>query len=450
MSRIAICHFRIGYTDGVSLEIEKWKNVLEKIGHTIYLLAGQSSNPEVTVIPQLGCDSHEINRIYRNSFQLLNDFPSEEALCQEIHKIASEIEEKIYSFLKEFSIELLDIENIWSLPLNIPAAIALYRIIDSAGIKVVSHNHDFFWERPCFNYPTCKVIRDILDNYYPPRHKLINHTVINSLAQDELKKRRGIHSTVIPNILDFEGLEWKADDYNYNFKKALGLNQRDIVILQATRIVPRKGIELAIDLVKELAKPENLLLMKEKGLYDKRVVDKKSRVVLVFPNLIEDIDYFKLLEEKIKEDNINALFINDLVDAKRKIENKRKIYSLWDTYVFADLVSYPSLYEGWGNQLLEAIRAKLPIVLFEYEVYRKDIKPAGFKVISLGNRLIGKDIWGLNKIDYSYIREASQEAIRLLTDLPYRQKIVEHNFSLGKQFYSLTTLREYLEPLFNS
>ncbi|GAI62894.1 unnamed protein product, partial [marine sediment metagenome] len=37
-------------------------------------------------------------------------------------------------------------------------------------------------------------------------------------------------------------------DYNYNFKKALGLNQKDIIILQATRIVSRKGIELAIDL----------------------------------------------------------------------------------------------------------------------------------------------------------------------------------------------------------
>ena len=53
MPRIGICHFRVGLTDGVSLEIEKWKDVLEKIGHKVYLLAGEAPDIGATIIPKL-------------------------------------------------------------------------------------------------------------------------------------------------------------------------------------------------------------------------------------------------------------------------------------------------------------------------------------------------------------------------------------------------------------
>jgi len=435
--------------DGVSLEIGKWKKVLEEMGYKVYLLAGETSNLDATIIPELHLDHPEIRKIYHNAFHSIKDFVSEEEFSKEIFKITECIEEKIYSFIKKYSIDILDIENIWSLPLNIPAAIAFYKVIKSNGIKTITHHHDFFWERSHFSNPTCHKVKDILGTYFPPQDSLIRHTVINSIAQHELKIRRGIDAVAIPNIFDFEGPEWEIDDYNYDFKKSLGLSQKDIIVLQATRIVSRKGIELAIDLVKELAKHENLLLLKEKGFYDKREIDEKSKVVLVLPNLIEDMEYFKLLKEKIKKEKIEAIFISDMIDTKRKIKNNKKIYSLWDTYLFADLVTYPSLYEGWGNQFLEAIKAKLPVVIFEYEVFKTDIKPHNFKVISLSDKLKGKDSQGLCRIDPSIIKRATREVIKILTDLPYRKKIVEHNFEIGRRLYSIQALREYLKSIVN-
>ena len=449
MSNIGICHFRVGLMDGVSLEIGKWKKVLEEMGYKVYFLAGETSNLDATIIPELHLDHPEIKKIYHNAFHSLSDFPSEEEFSQEIDKIAGYIEEKIDSFIRKYSIDILDIENIWSLPLNIPAAIAFYRVARSAGIKVIAHHHDFFWERSHFNSPTCKKIKEILTTYFPPQGSLIRHTVINSIAQHELKIRRGVDATVIPNIFDFEGPEWKIDDYNYDFKEALGLNQKDIIVLQATRIVSRKGIELAIDLVKELAKPENLLQLKEKGHYDKREINEKSKVVLVLPNLIEDMEYFKLLKEKINKEKIETIFVSDIVDTKRSIKNNKKIYSLWDTYLFADLVTYPSLYEGWGNQFLEAVKAKLPIVIYEYEVFKKDIKPNGFRVISLGDKVKGKDAQGLCQVEPLNIKEAVKKIIRVLTDLSYREDMVEHNFKLGKRLYSMQALNEYLNTFSN-
>ncbi len=448
MSNIGICHFRVGLLDGVSLEIDKWKRVLEEMNHKVFLLAGNTSNSDAAIIPKLRLDHPEIRKIYCNAFYSFKDFNSEGEFAQEVYKIAGQIEEEIFSFIKKYSIDILDIENIWSIPLNIPAAIAFYRIVKSAGIKVIAHHHDFFWERANYSNPTCETVKDILTVYFPPEDNLIKHAVINSIARDELKKRRGINAMVVPNVFDFEGPDWKVDDYNCDFKESVGLSTKDIVILQATRIISRKGIELAIDLVKELTKPENLLLLKEKGFYDKREIDEKSKIVLVLPNLIEDREYFELLKEKIKKEKIQAIFVSDIVDTKRKMKNNKKVYSLWDTYLFADMVTYPSLYEGWGNQFLEAIKARLPIVVFEYEVFKRDIKPNGFKTISLGDKIIGKDTQGLYSTDPSVIRRATKEAFRVFTDLPYRKKIVEDNFKLGRRFYSTKALKKYLEPIF--
>lgn len=73
------------------------------------------------------------------------------------------------------------------------------------------------------------------------------------------------------------------------------------------------------------------------------------------------------LKQKIAQTGVDALFIEELIESDRLMRDGQKVYSLWDSYVYADFVTYPSLWEGWGNQLLEAIRARLPFLLFEYQ-----------------------------------------------------------------------------------
>ena len=59
----------------------------------------------------------------------------------------------------------------------------------------------------------------------------------------------------------------------------------------------------------------------------------------------------------------------------------RKIYRLSDVYPAADLVTYPSSVEGFGNAFLEAIYFKRPLVVNNYSIFDVDIKPKGFRVI---------------------------------------------------------------------
>ena len=61
--------------------------------------------------------------------------------------------------------------------------------------------------------------------------------------------------------------------------------------------------------------------------------------------------------------------------------NNDKKYTIDDVYQSADLVTYPSDYEGFGNAFVESIYFKRPIVVNRYSIFVEDIEPCGFDVI---------------------------------------------------------------------
>jgi len=157
-------------------------------------------------------------------------------------------------------------------------------------------------------------------------------------------------------------------------------------------------------------------------------------------------DYVERLKTRAEENNVELLFVNNLVEHLRCTKNNNKIYSLWDTYVFADIITYPSIQEGWGNQFLEGLFAKKPILVFEYDVYKEDIKEKGFKVISLGDKY-EFDKYSLAKVGKEVIKRAAGECIKLLIDKDCREKMVEENFQLGREFLSYKSLEEKLKRI---
>jgi glycosyltransferase involved in cell wall biosynthesis len=291
---------------------------------------------------------------------------------------------------------------------------------------------------------------ELADCYLPPRDKLAKHVVINTLSQHELLERKGISSTVVPNVFDFEAPAWSPDDYNQDFRERIGLQENDVFLLQATRIVTRKGIELAIDFAHALNQPHRRARLKDRGLFDGRVFTDDSRVVLVLAGYAMDDAtgrYASLLAHKAQQMGVEALFIEDMVSERRMMRDGEKVYSLWDTYVFADFVTYPSLWEGWGNQLLEAVRAKLPFLLFEYPVYEADLKRKGLRAVSLGNEIARRDEHGLVMVDPSIIESTADQAVELLTNPQLRSETVDRNFKVGKKHFSMDALYIYLEQL---
>jgi len=446
---IGIFHYQVGRTDGVSLELEKWKRVFEEMGHSVHLCAGDLGSAEGTLVEEMYHHIPAIETLNYNTFKELRDFDAD-GYKTELGRWVRILEKKFRAFITEKKIDFIVPQNVWCVAANPAVGVALENVRREFDLPALAHNHDFFWERSDGVALTCASAIELAQIYLPPRDEKIKHAVINSLAQRELMRRKGINSTVVPNIFDFDAPAWKKDEYNADFRTRIGLKENDILILQATRIVPRKGIELAIDFVQALGMPERRNQLQIQGRYDGLPFDEESRIVLVLAGYARDDlsgAYLPNLKKKAKRAGVDMIHIEDLVHHERQNQNGEKTYSLWDTYVFADFVTYPSLWEGWGNQFLEALRAKLPVMLFEYPVYNADIGTKGFQVVSLGADVAGYDQSGLARVQADVIERAADEAIELLTNAETRQKAVERNFQLGQKYYSMDALRDILGKL---
>lgn len=426
--KICIAHFRVGLTDGVSLQIDERARILRQFGHETSLIADTAS------------PSADLNISYFDYKQNVKIKAIQEAVFggivdtnvkNDIETIALEIENQIEEFFHYQPFSLIFIHNIFSLAYCLPATIAFYNFLKKhPQIKAIAVHHDFYWDPPRADKYVSHdpYIQNILDTYLPPNLPNLTHTVLSVWEKNMLKNRCGIGSEVITDTFDFDQKLWEKDETNKDFPKDIGLKGDEIVLLLASRIRRRKGIELGIKFTSVLSQ-----------------LTEKS-VVLVLPNEYKDDEneYVGLLKNKAKELSVNILWAQDLVGSDEEKRLGIKKYSLWDSYVYADAVLYPSLWEGFGNQFLEGVFAKKPIVYFEYPIFETDIKPAGFKSISMG-RVSGLDNEGLAEVNPLGIKRAATELFKLLNNKKEYNKAVNINFGVARRkFNTKVQLRKYL------
>ncbi|MBC7121964.1 MAG: glycosyltransferase family 4 protein [Pseudothermotoga sp.] len=424
--KIALVHFRAGFTDGVSLEMEKWKRVLEGLGHEVIYVAGEFDRAEGIEISSISMKNEENFWIHRNAFERLS--VDEETFQRRFERYAETIKNELEEKMPQ--VDLLIVNNIFSLGFNLAAAVALANFVREKNLKVIAHHHDFYWERERYSTPQCEYVKRILEEYFPPKDELILHVTINRLAQEELRRRKNIDSVVVPNVFDFNQPAWQIDEYNRDLRSALDIFEDDLVVLHATRIVPRKAIEIAMDFV---------ACLNEK-------VEKKVHFVLAgFPET-ESQEYYRKILKKAESMPYETHFAFEMVRSERFV-NDRKYYSLWDMYAICDVITYTSLLEGWGNQLIEAVFARKPLVVFEYPVYKSDIASLGFQFISLGDTAHYDENEGLYRVDVQRLDDAAERLKELLCDPKRLSEIVEKNFQIGRTHLSLESLKLLLKNI---
>jgi glycosyltransferase involved in cell wall biosynthesis len=433
---IFIMHFRVGKTDGVSLEIEAWKNILISTGAKIKLISGPINFGADYIIPDLEQQLNpEIYTIDEESFNGLSVFKSHNELKNKILKKQKIIENELNNIIKKTKPDYLIVSNIFSVGENIPAAGALAKAIVKTNLKTLAVHHDFYWEEVRYKNPTSDFIKNQLDTYFPFIHPLIKHCTINSIAQRTLKKKKQINPTIFYDTIDYKAKPWAKKKKVIKLLKKHDISVNDLFVLQATRIIRRKNIELSIDFVAELNKRKDQIIFDNRS---KKFNPKKNRIVLVLAGYAEKRDswYLEKLIRYAAEKKVSLRFIgNDIYGAASDIETGQQIYELWDIYPFADIITYPSCYEGFGNQFLEATFAKKPVVIYEYPVFKTDIKPKGFEIISLGNK-VSINNNGLVNIPENTMDYAIKKTIRILNNEEKYQKMVNKNFKVGKNNFS--------------
>ncbi len=401
---------RFAGTDGVSLESLKWAKTLAESGHRCYWYAGRLDHPpEVSLCVSEALFSHPENAWIDGQIWGRKSRPPQ--VTERIHVLAAYLKQTLHEFIRRFGIDLLVLENAVSIPMHLPLGLALTELLAETTLPAIAHHHDFYWERSRFSV---NAVPDYLDMCFPPRDPNLQHAVINEMAREELARRKAVSSILIPNVLDFAHPPAPADAYTCDLRAEMGLAADDVLILQPTRVVPRKGIEHAITLLKMLG-------------------NQRYKLVVTHEAGDEGYEYRNMLAENARQAGVDLRFFATRVSEIRQLNDVgKKMYTLWDIYPQADLVTYPSIYEGFGNALLEAIYYKKPVLVNRYAIFGRDIEPRGFKLPVMEGFLT---------------EEVAAEVRRLLENPAYRQAITEHNYAVAARHYSYDVLRRCLRTL---
>jgi glycosyltransferase involved in cell wall biosynthesis len=373
-------------------------------------MAGElDTDPDISfLVPKAHFKNKEILEVQHALFVEKN---RTREVTSKIHALKEDIRNALDEFHRKFKFDVLVVQNALAIPVNVPLGQALTEFIAETGIPTIAHHHDFYWERQRFH---SFAAMDYLRSAFPPLLPNIQHVVINSIAGLEFARRTGGSWTLVPNIMDFKILPQEIDDYNKDVRADIGLEDNSFFILQPTRLVSRKGIETAIELVSRLKRPNT---------------------ALVIPHEAGDegFSYRKRVEDYARFMGVDLRVISDRISKERGTDaDGRKLYPLWDVYPHCDLVSYPSLYEGYGNAFVEAIYFRKPVMVNRYAIFEADIEPKGFQVISF---------------DGFITSETVQNVKNTLSDTDRLSEMAETNYMLGWRYLSYEMLEEKFEAL---
>lgn len=436
--RIAFISGKLGDVDGVSLEVNKWVDTLSGLGHEVFTVAGKyaSSVPRVAddrqfLLERIRFNSPQQDHYERFAFPHLSKRPPHlnqetlEMLVDQLESDGKEVAGVLQEYVQENDIDVIIAENTNAMPMTLVGGMALHKLATDQRMATIFHHHDFWWERSRFSN---NHIERVLNRIMPPVDLGLEHVVISSYAAHILSSLKRVQPHIIHNCEDFEH-PVRMDEYNANFRADLGFGEEDLLVVQPTRIVPRKRIQDSVALVGKLLR---------------RYPEYRGRthyIVSLYQGDEPEEDYIREISEAAERNGVPLHLISDRVASIRGSDAEgRRLFTNRDVLANADLVTYLPIWEGFGNALLEAVAARVAVVTTTYLVYKTDIMTSGLQNVEIRDRY---DEHG----DLIIPDEALDEIHYLVTHPEERRARVERNFEIGRAEFSLSRLSERLEAV---
>ena len=288
IARAAIVSFRLGGTDGVSVEAAKWAWALRELGWRVTTVAGEG--PVDHLVPGLAIDPSEPTR-------------------------ADAVEAALDGA------DVVVVENLCSLPLNPAAASVVADVL--RGRAAVMHHHDLARQRPYLAH-----------HGDPPDDPAWAHVTINDLSRHHLAER-GIAATRIYNHFDPDPPRGQGEAV----RAALGLGRHERLVLQPTRALERKDVPAGLALAERIGAVYWILGPAEDG-YDLDAALARTRT--------------------------------------RTIVGRPPGTTVHDWYAAADVIAFPSTWEGFGNPAVESAVYRRPAAVGRYPV-AEELRALGFR-----------------------------------------------------------------------
>jgi glycosyltransferase involved in cell wall biosynthesis len=232
--------------------------------------------------------------------------------------------------------DLVVVENLCSLPLNLEAARAVARAVGRHGGRICFRHHDLPWQRRHLKH---------LEAEFPPRLDGALHATINLRSRRELHARGYADAIAIHNYFDLDpALGDRAET-----RRWFDFVDDDFVLFQPARAIERKNVPGALRFAQEL-----------------HAIAPELRLRLWVSGPAED-GYAPVLDRIVERASLPVTIGRAPTAA--------------GAYAAADLVVFPSTWEGFGNPVVESIAYRRACAAYPYPVLA-EIVAAGIRVFS--------------------------------------------------------------------
>ena len=327
---------------GVEEILSQHAFILHKMGQSISVLAGMgevfTEDFSVRIEPILGSRHKQVREAHQQA--LKGDYGP-------LKKLTNRILELLTDWSSD--IDIVVAHNVLQMPFNLPLALGLRRLATShQGPAVVSWAHD----SPYFKSDIPEYLHrhpwTVLRRPHPDIHYV-------TISESRKKLFRGHDKNVRWKVI-YNGIDpvsfFYLDPKSVKLASELNLFSRDLVVVQPSRITPRKNLELSIHIIRGIKVLGYNILFVLTGAYD--------------PHEARAVSYYRRLKYWINEldmkDNIAILAEYRFQDRTKLVPDRIFIR---DLYLMADLLLMTSKDEGFGLPLLEAGMIKLPIACSE-------------------------------------------------------------------------------------
>ena len=255
-------------------------------------------------------------------------------------------------------LDVLIVHNALSLHFNLALTSALWELADLSGPRLISWMHDLSWSNPLYQ----RLMHEGEPwSYLRRQHPRITPVFISRQRRQEWEALTGTpqnSASVIPNGIDTEGL-LRIGAATRGLVQRFQLDRVDVVLLSPVRITKRKNLEWAIQAagaVRDSGRTVRLLITGPPGPHNPRAEDYVTEL--------------KTLTKKLElEESICFLF--EMQPAPELGAYAIDAATLSDLYMLCDVVTLPSLSEGFGLPLAEAALFRAPVVCTDLQAFRE-------------------------------------------------------------------------------
>ena len=370
----------VGGFNSLSLEFLKWNKVIKDLGHEVYILTGKSRHflNNTTVMNEFISESESNINLTSKLFDLSD---SNHPLIKTFEEHTHRIENIIDTWMETNQIDMIFVENYFSIPFNLQISYALHQQLKKSNCRLMVKHHDAFYRKNIEKLSNNTFIKTILSSCFPYHNRHTTHISSNRIIKSYLKDNCNIESMIIPYVIDFnqfkdkENISCFSEGYSSMLSESFELTLNDKCLLNFSSLIPSVNFE-------------NLFKLLD------NIQDDAFKIISVVKPHADYADYLIYLKQKIDGLNLNHRFI---------ILQESDFYSsdyVNIDYLFAfskGVITFDSGV-GFGQPLHKAIQHKCPL-LFCTKKHSDwlELSDLGCHIVPISEHLSSQDIKTINR-----------------------------------------------------